>query len=238
MELDEGEMNRYPSSVTRLMETYEDVAVAEGSIGIKIEYLALDPTAKIQDVREACETARNRGYACIAVAPWLVGTAIEFLEGSNVAVSTPVGLPGGATSTHAKYAEVREAVKNGASEVDVPLNMRLIREGRLDEARNDLNEATAPARGRARVKAVIEVGALNEEQKEAAIKTALCCNVDYLTLSNVMGKGRVAAVDIDKALTACAGKAKLKIMGSIGELGQARELVSIGVERVATSRAL
>lgn len=236
MELDEI-IRRITEEVYDKMRTGEPAAAAKGSSGLpgNIEYAELNPAAKIQDIREACETARKKGYASLCVPQWFVSFVHESLKGSNVAISTMVGLPGGATSTYAKYAEVKEAVKNGATEVDIPVNMELIKKGKMDAAVNDLNEAMVPAVNKAKVAAVIETGSLNEQQLETAIKVALNCGVETICLSGVLSSGKISTADVKKVSSMINGKSKLKIIGGIDSASYANELISAGAARLTTS---
>jgi deoxyribose-phosphate aldolase len=201
----------------------------------KIEYARLNPAAKIQDIREACETVRKKGYGSLCVPQWFVNFARESLEGCNVPISTFVGLPGGTSSTYAKYAEVKEAVKNGAGEVNIPVNMELIKKGKTDAAVNDLNGAKVPAVNKAKVAAVIETGSIDEQQLETAIGVALNCGVEYICLSGVLSSRKIGIAEVKKTSGMIGGKSKLKVMGGIDSAAFANELISAGAGKLTTS---
>jgi deoxyribose-phosphate aldolase len=209
----------------------------QGVSADRIEYSLLDPRMKIDAIDEACRTAKQKGYACICIPQWFIEHACGLLKGSSVKVCAPVGLPGGAAATAAKYAEVRQAVQNGAQEVDIPMNMELLKQGDLKGVKNDLEEAMVPARGKATVKAVLETGVLSPEQEEKAVALAQECGADYIVLSGILRGAAVEPRDVKRALDAAKGGLKVKAAGGIRDAGQAGALIAAGVHRIGTSSA-
>jgi len=208
-------------------------STVSASKGRMMEYAVMNPAAKVGDIRAACETARAKGFRGICVPQWFVGFAVETLKGSELTVATIVGQPGGASSTHAKYAEVKEAVKNGAGQVFIPVNMDLVKKGKLESALNDLNEAMTPARGRARVAAVVETGDL--QATESAIDLCLKSGAEAVGLSCVLSGLKPAASDVKKIADKVRGKSALKVIGGVDSEKTAGELMSAGAEELVTS---
>ena len=215
-----------------------DISQKKSGLAGHIEYARLDPAMKIGDVRAACETVKAKGYAAICVPQWFVAFAKDMLKGSGVKVCTPVGLPGGASATAAKYAEVREAVSNGADEVEIPANIRLIEKGDLEAAKNDIEEAMMPARGRAVVKVVIEAGALSEEQQVQAVAVAKQCGADYIAISSALAPACLGPAELKKIIAACGGGIRIKVSGCVKTDEDAKRLLDAGAERAGTSVAL
>ena len=201
-----------------------------------IEYTFNNPGITTDDVRRMCETAKSRKLAAVCVPQWLVAFAKEQVFGSDVKVSTPIGLPGGESATAAKYAEVKEAVKNGVDEVDIPLNMAALKQGDYKSVRKDLEEAMMPAKGRACVKAVVESEA-TQQQLAAAIDVAKTCGVNYVTVSTITGQRPLDPGQVRELAGLCQGAVKLKLMGNIRDYANASALVSAGGYRIGTSAA-
>ena len=151
-----------------------------------MEYTQMDPSMKIEDVERMCSVAKQKSFASVCVSQWFVAYAKEQLSGTDVKVCTSVGLPGGNSATAAKYAEVKEAVKNGADEVEIPINMTLLEKGDLEALKNDLEEAMVPANEKAVVKAVVEIGDISADKRTAAIAECKQCHADYVTISNIL----------------------------------------------------
>lgn len=196
-----------------------------------IQFSKMDPKVDLAGIREACKTAKDNKLAALDVPQWFVAFAKEELSGSGVAVSTCVGLPGGETSSFAKYAEVKEAVKNGADEIEVPLNMALIEEGNIDSAKNDLNGSMAPALGKAKIKAVIEAGKVSNELFIEAVKMAAAQDVDMIVVSNVTS-GKEACEKCIAAVKEAAGDKCVAVMGGVADKSVAEKLAKAGAARV------
>ncbi len=163
----------------------------------KLLYVCMRTNSNIQQIKTACEQARAGQYDVICVPQWFVQYASELLGDSKVKVGTVIGLPGGLTSSPAKYAEVQQAIVNGASTIIIPLNMKLCKSGQYDAAKNDLAEAMVPCKGKAQVMALVEAGELDENQ--LANVGALCasCGIEYVMLSGILG-GRVTEAAVRK----------------------------------------
>jgi deoxyribose-phosphate aldolase len=199
-----------------------------------IEYAFSDPALTTDDVRRMCETAKSRKFAAVSVPQWMVAFAKEQLFGSDVKVGTPVGLPGGVSATAAKYAEVKEAVKNGAEEVDIPVNMALLQNGDFEAVRKDLEEAMMPAKGQACVKAVVESTA-TPQQMAAVIEIAKSSGVSYLAISAIAAQRAHDPSRIKEIASLCQSVVKLKLLGHIKDYSVASELVAAGGYRIGTS---
>jgi len=202
-----------------------------------MEYAQLNPKARLDEILQVCAKAAQKKLAAVCVPQWFVADAKEALCGTGVKVCTIVSLPGGNTSTAAKYAEVKEAVRNGADEVEIPLNMTLVESGDMEGAKNDLEEAMVPAAGKVLVKAVIEIGALSHSQQQAAAQMCRQCDVDYITVSNILGGSGHSGDDIKNFVGWCARDVKVKAIGKIPDQSMMRTILNAGAERIASSNA-
>jgi len=202
-----------------------------------MEYTLINPRIHIEEIRRMCEAAKQKNYACVCVPQWFVAVAKDLLQDSGTKVSTPVGLPGGTSSTAAKYAEVKEAVANGADEVDIPINMQLLQNSDLDGVKKDLEEAMGPAKDKALVKAVVETGSISSSQIAIAIEVCKQCNVEYVTVSNILS-GRVHdASDVKEIVCLCNDEIKVKAIGEIKDYSTANTFIAVGIDRIGTSKA-
>lgn len=207
-----------------------------GSLAAKLEYTLIEPSLSIKDIEQMCETAKAKRLACVCVAQWFVDFAKQKLKDCDVKVSTCIGLPGGNSATAAKYAEVKEAVKNGVDEVDIPINMQHAVNGNYEELKNDLEEAMVPAKNEAVVKAVLELGQLSADQLKNVVKVCIQCGVDYISVSNITTGSPHDLAQVKQISDMCKN-IKVKALGKINSAVVADELLSVGVRRIGTSTA-
>ena len=210
------------------------VSVEAPDLSAHIEYIFNNPAITTDDVRLMCEAGKSKKLAAICVPQWLVAYAKEQLLGTDVKVSTPVSLPGGVSATAAKYAEVKEAVKNGADEVDIPLNMALLKKVDYIAVRKDLEEAIMPAKGKVCVKVVVESG-ISRQQMMEVIDIIQACGASFLTVSTISEHSTHGPQQVEELANLCRGTVKLKLMGSIKDNAEAGALVNAGGYRIGTS---
>lgn len=153
----------------------------------------MNPGMRIGEVKAACDEAKACKVLALCIPQWFVDYAVAELSGTGIKVATVVGLPGGATSTFAKYAEVKQAVVSGAQTILIPVSMQLCASGDWGAIKNDLAEAMVPCKGKAEVFAVLETGVLSSGQLEAAADVCSACGVDAVLLSAVTGGNPTAA---------------------------------------------
>ena len=155
-------------------------------VACTIEHSVLNPDMTEERIRTACNEAAACGLANVCVSPYFVPLAAELLAGSGVKVCTVVGFPHGAASRRAKEAEVREAILNGAQELDVAMNILAIKSGKSDEALQELKGLVEIARGRADVKAIYEQSLYTEDEKREALRIAIASGAAYIKISNAL----------------------------------------------------
>ncbi len=197
----------------------------------RLEYAMFSPNAKVEDIRHICQKAKTENLSCVGVPQWFVAFAKTLLEDTNICICTPLSLPGGAAATAAKYAEVKEAVKNGAGEIAVPINMEMLKANKIEEAKNDFLDAMLPALGKAKVKAVVEFGSLSDRDIENAVAIAESGNADYFVISNILSGNRASVEDVKKVRVKCS-KISVKVLGGVQDEREAQILLDAGADAV------
>jgi len=216
----------------------QGVDVPAVDISSVIEHSLLNPDTSADIIRQGCMDAKKYRFANICVSPYYVGMAVELLRGSGVGVCTPVGFPHGAASTAAKCAEIKEAILNGASELDISMMIVAIKSGKYDAVKKDLCEMMSVVGGRAKVKAIYEQGLLTEEEKMKALTIAKECGVDFIKISNAL-TGKKACKDDVKFVRSIIGNGiGIKIDGGIKDAGTVRILLDAGANRVGCSASV
>lgn len=199
-----------------------------------IDHTLLSPTATARDIERLCEEARRFGFAAVCVAPTFVPLVRELLKGSSVKVATVVGFPLGFQMTSVKAYEAKEAVAAGAQELDVVVNLRWVKEGRLEFVAGEMGEILASVPG-ITVKAIFECAALTQEEKRALAETLVEAGVHFLKTSTGFGPGGATLEDVRLLAEVAGGRAGVKAAGGIRTLSQARAFLAAGATRLGTS---
>ncbi|MBD2055544.1 deoxyribose-phosphate aldolase [Oculatella sp. FACHB-28] len=198
-----------------------------------IDHALLNPAATPTQVIQCCEEADLFGFATVCVYPAHVRQAVELLHNKRTQVCTVIGFPSGATTSAVKFFEAQEAVENGATELDVVINLGWLKSGRTNEVHQELAEI-CEATGQT-VKAILEMALLTESEKKLAAEICLDAGVQFLkTSTGWYGGATVEDVRLLKAVSN--DRIGIKASGGIRTLEQAIALILAGATRIGTSR--
>ncbi len=203
-----------------------------------LEHSLLNPDTTADVIRQGCADAKKYRFANVCVTPYFVSLAVDLLRGSGIGVCTPVGFPHGAASTAAKCTEIREAILNGASELDVSMQIVAIKSGDFEGAQKDLAEMVSVAGGRVKIKAIYEQGLLTDEQKVRSLTIAKMCGVDYIKISNALTGKKACMNDVKYVRSIIGGKIGIKIDGGIKDAQTASILLNAGANRLGCSASV
>lgn len=178
-------------------EVYQKIRAEElagnpiGSIGGGEQWILsrMRPDLRFDAMKNACAEVKTSKAKTLCIPEWFVADAVETLKGSDIQVATIVGLPGGTTSSFAKYAEVKQAIVAGAKVIIIPVNMQLCQMSEWGAAKNDLAESMTLCKGKTEVYALLEVDALSCDQLGTAAEMCASCGVDMVLLSAVLSGG-------------------------------------------------
>lgn len=148
-----------------------------------IDHTLLKPEATMFDVINLCEEAKKYGFFSVCVNSSRVSLAHEILEGSNVKICTVVGFPLGASSTVSKKMEAKQAIIDGANEIDMVINIGMLKDRNLEYVYNDIKEIVEASRGKALVKVIIETCLLTDDEKRTACILARDAGADFIKTS-------------------------------------------------------
>ncbi len=208
-------------------------------IASMIDHAVLKPDATDSDVERECAIAMKYKVASICVKPSHVEYAANILKGSSVKVSTVIGFPHGTTTTRCKLAEAQEAIENGASELDMVVNIGKLLSRDFDYVEKDIRSVVDEAHSKgAIVKVILETALLNDEMKVAACKISDKCGADYVkTSTGFNGRGADLA-DITLMRSSVSDKVGIKASGGIKNFEQAVEFAKAGCTRLGTSSTI
>jgi deoxyribose-phosphate aldolase len=198
-----------------------------------IDHALLNPTATPEQVTQCCEEADLFGFAAVCIYPAYVRQAVELLHGKRPQVCTVIGFPTGATTSTVKFFEAQEAVENGATELDVVINLGWLKSGKTNEVHQELAEI-CEATGQT-VKAILEMALLTESEKKIAAEICLDAGVQFLKTSTGW-YGGATVEDVRLLKTVSNDRVGIKASGGIRTVEQAIALILAGATRLGTSR--
>jgi len=187
-------------------------------------------------VKEFCEEAIKYGAAAVCVNPIHVSLVKKSLKGTGIKTATVIGFPLGATKPSVKAFEASEAIKDGADEVDMVINVGAVREGNHDLVYEDIKGVVDAVGGKAIVKVIIETCYLSREQKIEACKISAKAGAKFVKTSTGMGTGGATVSDIHLMKVSAGGAVQVKASGGIEDRATAYAMIAAGATRLGVSR--
>ena len=197
-----------------------------------IDHTILKAVATKQDVTKLCAEAAQYGFASVCVNPFWVRLCADLLKGSGVKVCTVIGFPLGANASKVKAFEAELAIKEGADEVDMVINIGALKSGMLDVVKEDIAAVREASKGKT-LKVIIETSYLTEEEKKTVCKICAECGVDFVKTSTGFSVAGAKAEDV-KLMAEASGLA-VKASGGIRSKEDALKMIEAGASRLGTS---
>ena len=202
----------------------------------RMDHTLLRADATREEIKLLCDEARRYGFASVCVNSCYVSYAKALLEGSQVKVCTVVGFPLGACITDVKSAEAAYSVELGADEVDMVINVGMLKARNFDCVQNDIAQVVNAVQGRAVVKVIIEACLLTDEEKHIACRLAAEAGADFVKTSTGFSSGGATVRDV--ALMKAASGLRVKAAGGIRDLAAALDMLRHGADRLGTSASV
>ena len=199
-----------------------------------VDHTLLSQTATWEEIRKLCDEAIEYQTASVCIPPSYVQQAKEYV-GSRMAVCTVIGFPNGYHTTAVKAAEAADAVKNGADEVDMVIDLGWVKDGRYDLAEEEIRAVKKAAGGRI-LKVIIETCFLTEAEKIKLCGTVTRAGADYIKTSTGFGGAGATFDDIRLFAEHVGSGVKIKAAGGISTLEDAERFLELGADRLGTSR--
>lgn len=200
-----------------------------------IDHSLLIPTATPEQVEQFCQEADRFNFAAVCVSPTHVKQAAELLHGRNSRVCTVIGFPTGATTASVKLYEAREAVENGAVELDVVINLGWLKAGKTEQVHREIAEICEET-GQT-IKVILETNLLTDAEKQLAAEICMDAGAAFLKTSTGWNGGATVA-DVRLLKQIAQDKVGIKASGGIRTHEQALDLVMAGATRLGTSRSV
>jgi deoxyribose-phosphate aldolase len=209
---------------------------AAGPVAGMIDHTLLKPDATKQEIEKLCREAAEFHFATVCVNPTWVALCAALLRGTGVGVCSVVGFPLGATTADVKHYETRRAIFDGASEVDMVINIGALKSGDLQVVERDIAAVVNPCREAKVVsKVIIEVALLTDEQKIAASTLAKAAGADFVKTSTGFASGGATAADVALMRRVVGAEMGVKAAGGVRDYEGLKAMVAAGATRVGAS---
>ena len=207
-----------------------------GDLARYIYHTLLKPDATAEEIDRLCAEAREHAFAAVCINPTWVHRASAALHGTPVAVASVVGFPFGATTSDVKAAEARRAIRDGASEIDMVINIGALKSGMQDVVRQDIARVSdACHEAGARNKVIIEAALLSDEEKVVACRLAQQAHADFVKTSTGYASGGATVYDVALMRESVGPRMGVKAAGGIRTAEDVREMIAAGATRIGAS---
>lgn len=206
-------------------------------LALKIDHTLLKPEASEAEIRELCEEARAHGFYSVCVNPANVALCAGLLAGSTVKVCTVVGFPLGASTSAVKAFETRDAIANGAQEIDMVIDLGALKSGHWDRVAADIR-AVVEAAGGVLVKVILETALLSDDEKREVCVRAQAAGADFVKTSTGFAKGGATVEDIRLMRRTVGPEMGVKASGGVRDRATAIALVEAGATRLGASASV
>lgn len=199
-----------------------------------VDHTILTQTATWEEVKTLCDDAVSYGTASVCIPPSYVRQAKEYVQ-DKMAVCTVIGFPNGYHTTEVKVFETKDAVENGADEVDMVINIGWVKDGRYDLVEKEIKAVKEAAKDRI-LKVIIETCFLTEEEKIRMCEVVTAAGADFIKTSTGFGGGGATFEDVALFAEHVGENVKIKAAGGISSLADAEEFLNLHALRLGTSR--
>lgn len=199
-----------------------------------VDHTLLSQTAAWEEIRQICDDAVTYHTASVCIPPSYVRQACDYLNG-KAAVCTVIGFPNGYTTTAAKEFETKDAIENGASEIDMVINIGWLKDRKYDLIENEIRTLKKVC-GENVLKVIIETCLLTDEEKIKMCQTVTEAGADYIKTSTGFAGGGATFEDVKLFAEYVGPDVKIKAAGGISSLEDAEKFLALGADRLGTSR--
>jgi len=210
--------------------------MSEEEILEHVDHTLLLQTATWEEIRQICDDAMQYQTASVCIPPSYVKQASEYVQGS-VSVCTVIGFPNGYMTTKAKEFETRDAIANGASEIDMVINVGWLKDKKYDLITEEIRILKAVC-GDKILKVIIETCLLEEEEKVKMCEIVTEAGADYIKTSTGFSSGGATFEDVELFAKHVGPQVKIKAAGGITSMEDARRFLKLGADRLGTSRII
>lgn len=199
-----------------------------------IDHTVLKADTPLETVKRICDEAMEYGFASVCINPCHVAYCADYLKDSDVNVCTVIGFPLGANTSAVKAFETKDAIANGADEIDMVMNIGALKDKNYDLVRDDVKAVVEAANGTL-VKVILETCLLTEDEIKKACELCVETKADYVKTSTGFSTRGATIEDVRIMKEAVHGKAKVKAAGGVRTPEDMVKIVAAGADRIGTS---
>ena len=199
-----------------------------------IDHTVLKADTPLETIKRICDEAMEYGFASVCINPCHVAYCADYLKDSDVSVCTVIGFPLGANTSAVKAFETKDAIANGADEIDMVMNIGALKDKNYDLVRDDVKAVVEAANGTL-VKVILETCLLTEDEIKKACELCVEAKADYVKTSTGFSTRGATIEDVRIMKEAVHGKAKVKAAGGVRTPEDMVKIVAAGADRIGTS---
>src|SRR5699024_5944756 len=203
-----------------------------------IDHTILNADATKEDIRVLCEEAEEYNFKTVCIQPYWVEYAPEVLEGTDVGVTTVIGFPLGANTSEIKAIETKLAIADGASDVDMVINIGALKSEDYDTVLNDIQAVVDAAEGKAIVKVIIETALLTKNEKVRASELSKQAGADFVKTSTGFSTGGATLDDVRLMRATVGPDMGVKASGGVRTYEDAKAMIEVGATRIGASSGI
>ena len=202
----------------------------------RVDHTLLKPDATFAQIKTLCDEAVSNKTASVCINSCFAQRAVDYLDG-KLAVCAVVGFPLGAMSSNAKIFEAAQALKDGAAEIDMVVNIGAVKEGDFDYVAQEISEIKLLCKDRV-LKVIIETCLLSQSEKEKMCEVVVDSGADYIKTSTGFSTAGATPEDIELFARCIKGRCKIKAAGGIKSVSDMENFINLGADRLGTSSAI
>ncbi|PKY90304.1 deoxyribose-phosphate aldolase [Falseniella ignava] len=203
-----------------------------------IDHTLLKADATSAQIKQLCQEAKDYDFKSVCVNPAFVPQAAELLKGSDVEVCTVIGFPLGANTTATKIFEAKDAIANGATEVDMVINISQAKDGQWEAVEEEIKQIAEAVKGKAILKVIVETALLTDEEIKNATEATVNAGADFVKTSTGFSNRGASLNDVQIMNTVTQGRIGIKASGGVSNRQDALNMVEAGATRIGASKGI
>ena len=208
------------------------------NIAKMIDHTILKPNVTDAEVIKVCDEAKAHGFFSVCVNPYFVPLVAEQLKGTDVKVTSVIGFPLGANTTLLKAAEAKQAVEDGANEIDMVLNVSALKDQKYDYVRNDIAEVVTAIKGKAILKVILETCLLSKDEIVKACELSKEAGAQFVKTSTGFSTGGATPEDVKLMKETVGDALEVKASGGVRDFETAIKVIEAGATRIGASSSV
>jgi len=208
------------------------------NIAKTIDHTILKPNVTDAEVIKVCDEAKEYGFFSVCVNPYFVPLVAEQLKGSDVKVTSVIGFPLGANTSIIKAAEAKQAVEDGANEIDMVINVSALKDGKYDFVQSDIKAVVDAIAGKAILKVILETCLLTKDEIVKASELSKAAGANFVKTSTGFSTGGATEEDVKLMKQTVGDALEVKASGGVRDFETVKKMIEAGATRIGASASV